>query len=250
MSNIKVSITSHIFNESNMLPFYFDHYKSKFKDPTFIIYNNMSTDNSKQICLDHGATVVDFNTNGEISHEKYQDIKNNSWKNSKIDWQIVCDTDELIFVDQDDLDYFNKKGITVPKFKGYQAVPLVDYKDIPNPHTIEFYKNITHGVHSNPYSKYYMFNKAKVNVKYFPGAHKATITGKKKFSDKEYIAMHYHAVDPVQKYNKYLRNSKVLSKKSKQSGLGKHYSDHVSTLEKHINNYIAMQKSARVQKLL
>lgn len=250
MSNVSVSITTHIFNEENILPFYFDHYKSRFKAPHFIIYNNMSTDNSKQICLDNGAAVIDFDTNGEISHEKYQDIKNNSWKKSKFDWQIVCDTDELVFVDQNDLEFFNKNNITVPKFKGYQAVPLIEYTEIPSPHTIEFYKNIKHGVHSNPYSKYYMFNKSKVNVKYFPGAHKATITGDKKHSNKEYIAMHYHAVDPVQKYNKYLRNSKVLSNKSKQSGLGKHYTDHVATLEKHVANYNAMQKSKKLIKIL
>ena len=84
------------YNEEALLPYFLRHYES-FAD-RIIIYDNYSTDHSPEICAAHPKVEVrKYNTGNEIRDDIYLQIKNNCWKNSKADWVIVCDIDELVY---------------------------------------------------------------------------------------------------------------------------------------------------------
>jgi len=81
-------------NEQKLLPYFLRHYSS-FANIT--IFDNESTDKSVEIAEKGGAKVISFNTNGEFREDTMTDIRNSCWKESKSDWVIVCDIDELVY---------------------------------------------------------------------------------------------------------------------------------------------------------
>jgi glycosyltransferase involved in cell wall biosynthesis len=62
-----------------------------------IIYDNYSTDNSVDICLNSGADVIQYDSGGELRDDIYIQIKNAVWKHSAADWVIVVDCDEFVY---------------------------------------------------------------------------------------------------------------------------------------------------------
>ena len=87
------------WNEEIMLPYYLYHYE-KFVEK-IIIYDNMSTDNSRQIINNHPLCELrDYDSNNEVRDDLYLEIKNNVWKECRekdIDYVIVGDIDEFLF---------------------------------------------------------------------------------------------------------------------------------------------------------
>ena len=101
---MKVDIYTVLKNEEELLPFYLEHYKTRFPGCVIHIYDNNSTDQSVSICKAAGCIIYPFpDFIPYVNEELLQEHKNTCWKNSKADWIIVCDTDELIQIDHRDL---------------------------------------------------------------------------------------------------------------------------------------------------
>lgn len=84
------------YNEEMLLPYYLRHYGAFCDEIT--IYDNHSTDNSRRIIAQHPQTnCILYDSGNEIRDDIYLQIKNNCWKNSKADWVIIGDIDELVY---------------------------------------------------------------------------------------------------------------------------------------------------------
>ena len=93
---MKIACYALAYNEEIILPQFINHYK-KFCDK-IVIYDNMSTDNTKQIALDSGCEVVSWEApGGGLNDQCYLDIKSNCYKKDRLDydWVMTVDADEL-----------------------------------------------------------------------------------------------------------------------------------------------------------
>ncbi len=81
------------WNEEVFLPYFLRHYQHYCRSIT--VFDNESTDNSRRICEDFGATVIPWKTSG-LDNAAMRALKNSCWKDSTADYVIVCDVDEII----------------------------------------------------------------------------------------------------------------------------------------------------------
>lgn len=91
---MNIEVYAVCYNEEKLLPYFIRHYSQFAK---IIVYDNFSTDRSIEIMQSNGVQVVEFNSNNEFREDILVDIRNNAWKDSKADWCIVVDIDELIY---------------------------------------------------------------------------------------------------------------------------------------------------------
>lgn len=82
------------YNEEKILPYFLRHYQ---RYGNVMIYDNYSTDNSVEICLQAGVRVSQYDSGGELRDDLYIQIKNNCWKGSTADWVIIVDCDEFVY---------------------------------------------------------------------------------------------------------------------------------------------------------
>lgn len=135
-------------NDFQMLPLYLDHYRGKFPNCIFNIHlSNYPDDyNGKEIKIlkakdckistielgDNRMYYAELRNNFTSQEEilksslafpeyvrKETDFKNNIWKNSNADWVIICDIDELLQIDEEELK--EEKGDII-SFIGYQMI--------------------------------------------------------------------------------------------------------------------------------
>jgi len=84
------------FNEAPLLPFFLNYY-GQFASK-IVIYDNLSTDNSREIALSYpNVQVIPFGTNGLLSELTLMEIRNNCWKQDNSDFSIICDIDEFLY---------------------------------------------------------------------------------------------------------------------------------------------------------
>jgi len=81
-------------NEERMLPYFLRHY-TQYGSVT--VFDNNSTDNSVAIARQYGAIVISFDTDNKFREDILTDIRNACWKDSRADWVIVTDVDELVY---------------------------------------------------------------------------------------------------------------------------------------------------------
>ena len=91
--NIEVYIIA--FNEAEIIEKTVKHYLGFCS--RVIIFDNFSTDNTREAATAAGAEVRMFGINGVLSDKQYLMIKNTEWKKSTADWVIVCDADEILW---------------------------------------------------------------------------------------------------------------------------------------------------------
>jgi len=180
------------WNEERLLPFMFRHYGS-FVD-SFFIYDNYSDDRSEEIIRQQpNATIIKFDTNGEISDETYLQIKNNCWKQSrgKADYVIVGDIDEFLYskdMSATILD-FARRGVTIVKPVGCNMYSEA-FPEFTEGRSI--CEMITRGVKSAEFNKCMMFDPHKiVEINYSPGAHNCSPRGILRYSEGDVKLLHY-----------------------------------------------------------
>jgi len=118
-----IEIFTICYNEEIILQKFIDHYRTRFPNCEITIYDNMSTDNSRQIAIKNGCKVLEYDSNNEIRDDLYLEIKNNCWKQAKTDWVLICDTDEFLDINQEQLE---KEDCSIILSKGYNMVNLED----------------------------------------------------------------------------------------------------------------------------
>jgi hypothetical protein len=182
---LKSMVTVHVvtYNEELMIEFFVKHYRENFPNCIIKVYDNYSTDNTVEIAKKLNCEISYFYTNNQMSDSKFLEIKNNFWKTAETDWVIICDCDELIDINQEDLIYNHKNGITAFQFEGYD---MVNYEDNINLESIVF------GNRNTLYDKTLLFNKKSIKeINYSPGCHICSISGNKVLSKHKYKLLHY-----------------------------------------------------------
>ncbi len=178
------------YNEEAMIEFFINHYRKNFPDCTINVYDNFSTDRTREIAESMGCVVHTFETDG-FDDSANVALKKEKWKTATTDWVIVCDCDELIEINQNDLLLESELGYEIILFEGYTLM---------NNKTKEVdLNNLKYGFRDYSYDKYYLFNRNKIiDIGYNYGCHRSNnnapvaISGNPKIgSSKVYKAYHY-----------------------------------------------------------
>ena len=191
------------YNEELLLPYFIDHYKKL--GANIRIYNNKSTDQSKSIIAYSGCNYIAYDSNNQIRDDLYLQIKNNCWKDSKAEWVIVCDIDELIEIN------FDISRYNIINTKGFDMIGLPPSRL---------------GVHNQMYSKHIMFRpNCFKEINYKPGCHSLNPIPNVAISGSIEIAnlLHYKYIDEDYVYNRHLMYQERLSDINKQLGWGIEY---------------------------
>lgn len=218
------------YNEEIILPHFIEHYK-KFCDK-IVIYDNMSTDNTKEIALDSGCEVISWEApGGGLNDQCYIDIKSNCYKRDRndYDWVLTVDADE--FYSHKDgvrgllkcLEKYKAEGITLPKVQGYNMVGEdEDSLDI---------SKITKGVKDLSYSKRCIFD-PRLDMKWSFGCHPQHgnplkyVSGIVESTNTEILLYHYKYINLQYVINRHASYDKRLSNFNKQYNLAIHYTYH------------------------
>lgn len=163
-----MTIITITYNEEFILPHFIKHYRTNFPNCRIIVYDNYSTDATVEIAKANGCEVVMYDTGGKLSDAKYLEIKNNAWKG--IDgWVIVCDADEFLDIDSNELRWMASNGVTLIEAEGYNMVNMTDELN---------FEAITNGRRSSSYDKIIAFDANKItDINYNAGCHSANPKG-------------------------------------------------------------------------
>ncbi len=171
---MKIAVYAPCYNEELMLPYFLRHYKQYTADIT--IYDNQSTDRSKDIAKASGCTLREFDSGNKARNDLRTNIKNNAWKEKrgKVDWVIVVDIDEFVYHTDliSILTISKNKDISVFYGKGYQMISEVEPNFIDS--TKQLYETHKLGVLDSRYDKACIFNpNTLAEISYVDGCHKA-----------------------------------------------------------------------------
>lgn len=227
-----VTIYTITYNEEVILEFFINHYRKMFPDCRIIIYDNESTDKTVTIAKDNKCEVITFCTNNTLQDSKHRQIKNNCWKDSKTNWNIMCDCDELIHISQDELIKEEKLETNIISTEGFTMLNHTEIIDLPK---------MEYGYRDKSYDKKILFDKKSVKeIRYRAGCHKCAPVPHEnktlKYSDYKYKILHYHALSPTYVVNRRREFAKRLSKENKRKGWGSHYKFSEKTIRDWFHN--------------
>jgi hypothetical protein len=238
MSELKIHLYTISWNEESMISHFLSYY-SRFCEKIFI-YDNFSTDNTKEIALSNPAvTFFQYDTNDEIRDDIYLKIKNECWKKSRgqADFVIVCDIDEFIY-HQDLLEHLKKykaEEISLIRPVGFNMI-----HDSKPSFNADLFTEVQFGVRSTDFDKVIVFNPNLIEeINYSSGAHKCVPIGIIKYAVNEFKLLHYKYLGLDNVINRYNLMSKRLSAFNKKNGLGFHYSFSRRKIRREFNNYDA-----------
>ncbi len=204
-------------NEEVILPFFLAHYGAFAKK--IIVYDNNSTDRTREICLSHPKVELRcFDTHGWTDDSLLVTIKNTCYQEQvgHADYVIVCDTDEFLHAPSlaAILALFKKHGITIANTAGYEMVSDV----LPTP-GIPITSQLRFGVPKSDFSKSILFS-PEIEINFAPGSHCCHPKGKIVVSDIRLAVLHYKyiSLEHVIKKTVQLR----LSEANQANGWGTH----------------------------
>lgn len=204
------------WNEAEVIRLTISHYQ-KFCDHV-IVYDNHSTDNTADIARSMGAEVVPFGLPGVLSDDEYLKVKNHAWKGSDADWEIIVDTDEVIYHPSivNVLERSLEAGDTIMTTWGWQIMSLA----VPRFYWLE----VKHGYHYSNYSKSAVFSPRLQEIGYVYGCHEAKPKGHVQYSKDTLLLAHYSNIGgPWRLIKKHAAYRERLSDRNRRFGLGVHY---------------------------
>lgn len=201
------------WNEEVLLPYTVKHYRQRFPGCGIVVYDNFSTDNTRQLARDMGCRVLDFYTGNRLDDQAYLNIKNNCWKTASTDWVIVCDVDEWLDIYPEHLQS-TKASIIRTWFTN--MVNMKEDYDV---------DGMEHGVIYRDFpGKWICFNRRRIQeINYDFGAHTAHPIGEVVFSEKEFLLLHYKYVNLEHLLQRHKQFGLRLSKGNLKKRLGFHY---------------------------
>lgn len=219
-----VTIYTVTYNEELMIEFFINHYRKRFPGCEIVVFDNYSTDRTIEIAKKNNCKIEYFDSNNQISERRYLEIKNHCWKNSKTDWVIVCDCDELILINEPMLKYESLNGSTIINSEGYDMININKNVNL---------ANIKNGVRNKMCDKNILFNKEYIKeINYFPGCHNCEPTGNIKYSKEPYRLLHYKWLSEDYLIKRYKLFSSRLSEENKRLKLGLHYNKEEKEIKK------------------
>jgi len=247
---MKIACYALAYNEEILMPQFIDHYK-KFCDK-IVIYDNMSTDNTKQIALDSGCEVISWEAvGGGLNDKAYLDIKQNCYKEDRedFDWVMVLDSDEL-YSHKDGLDglvscleKYKRQGVTVPKVRGFNMVGEDDNNtDL---------SKIKKGVPDISYSKRCLFN-PKLDMAWTYGCHPqfgadvlSKVPGLVESEEAEVILYHYKFINLPWVLNRHKAYAERLSEFNKSHDLAVHYNYGRNKIKEEYNSILERSEDVK-----
>jgi glycosyltransferase involved in cell wall biosynthesis len=201
------------YNEELLLPYTIRFYKQRFPGCEIVIYDNFSTDNTREIAREHDCKVLNFYTNDRMSDQALLNIKNSCWKNAATDWVIVCDVDEWLDIHPA---YLLSTNATIIRTWFTNMINMKDDWDI---------AGMDHGVIYKDFpGKWICFNKARIEeMNYDYGAHEAHPIGDIVFSGEEFLLLHYKYINLRYVLQRYREFGKRLSRHNLKLRLGYQY---------------------------
>lgn len=181
-----------------------------------VIYDNHSTDRTAEIAKSMGCAVKKFGVPGELSDSAYKEVKNNCWKDSRFDWVIVVDADEILYhhnitriIDNSKANIFKTFGWNVFS----HDMPVNDWLDI------------TYGHHEANYSKSVIFKPKELHeINFHIGAHWSTPKGQLRYDDNLLTLFHYRNVGgPDRLVERHRQYRPRMSPENLQRNWGHHY---------------------------
>jgi len=228
-----ITVYTIAYNEEVFIQFMINHYRSRFPNCHIVVYDNESSDNTAIIAKNNNCEVITYCTNNQIQDSKYLEIKNSCWKSASTDWVLVCDMDELLNINEEELKNEESLGATVIKSEGYNMINMEDNYDL---------ANIKYGSRCSPYDKSYLFNKKFISeIKYSPGCHACDPQGQFIKSTKAYLLYHYKCINPDFQAARYKSYAARLSSENKQHSWGGHYTQAEQDIK---NGYPAWRAAA------
>lgn len=225
-----MNIDLHIlcYNESDIIRLVLKHYK-KFCRNLFV-YDNHSTDNSREIAEEEGAIVHLFGSKF-FDDQINMDTKNSCWRGSDADLVIVCDMDEILMDDfQMGLSTPNftcdpRRQFTIFKTYGWQIMS----DQMPKDDLLE----ITTGFHFSNYSKSIIFNPKEIKeIGYNLGAHRCNPIGNVVWSEEPLYVLHYKHIGGLQRtIDRYKEYKPRMSPFNRKHGHGRHYNRSAASLK-------------------
>jgi len=93
---MRLSVLTIWYNEEELAPFFFKHYKD-LVDEIIVIIDADTNDSTREICKKEGAIIKEFKFPDGFDDLLKRDRPNEELKNIKSDWVIGVDADEFIF---------------------------------------------------------------------------------------------------------------------------------------------------------
>lgn len=232
------------FNEERIIEFTIKAYRNLFPNCKIVIYDNESTDNSVKKAKALDCEVRSFSSGNILDELLLTKMRNSVWKNATTPWVIICDMDEIITANQNDLVEEDKKGTTILKTSGYEMYGKSGKDDLSN---IKI-NSLINAHKSGGYSKTICFRQDRIQeINFSAGAHTSQPVAKPgfniKFSKREYPLYHYKKLGSAYySYTQHRATPRSINMKKK--GMSTHYTTNVKINETTINtnNKVNMEK--------
>ena len=229
-----ITVFTITYNEQVILPYFIKWYRERFPNCKIVVYDNESTDGTKNICLSTpNLQYIAYHTGNKLSDSTYLKIKNNAWKHAETDWVIVCDVDEFLDVNESNLN----DNQSIYKAKGFNMFNLDNLEDI---------TEINYGLPAVQYDKSILFNRKRLTeINYGAGCHHCEPKGDVVFGviNPPLYHMKFLNVDYiVQRYKMY---SERLSDENKQMRWGYHYQQAEQEIRDSYHNWAKIVEKIR-----
>jgi glycosyltransferase involved in cell wall biosynthesis len=226
------------FNEEFILPHFIKWYRDRFPNCKIVVYDNESTDGTKNICLSTpNLTYIPYYTGNKLSDSTYLKIKNNAWKHAETDWVIVCDVDEFLEVNQRNIEEFDNFEDRLVQGYGYNMCNVDNIDDV---------CLIRHGVRATQYDKTLLFNRKYIKeINYSAGCHSCEPHGDVNKAVISLPLYHMKFIDVDLLVNKYKSYASRLSDENKQMRWGYHYEQEEWRIREEFKNTLNIAKIIR-----
>lgn len=209
-----ITVYTITYNEEVLMQFMINHYRSRFPNCRIVVYDNNSTDKTVEICKNNNCEVRGYDGNNQLDDGIHMRIKNTCWKDATTDWVLMCDLDEMLEINEEQLKQEEAAGVTRIKTTAWTLVNMLDTYDL------ESLAKIDSGFRDPGYDKYLLFNKKHIKeINYNPGAHGCGPTGHV-VDSKPYLLFHYQYVNPDIFVGKRMLTKTRMSENNKRHGWG------------------------------
>ena len=233
---MNLTIFTITYNEQVILPYFIKWYRDRFPNCKIVVYDNESTDGTKNICLNTpNLQYIPYHTGNKLSDSTYLKIKNNAWKHADTDWVIVCDVDEFLDMDEQKLKLYSSCPLF--KCKGFNMCNVENLRDI---------TEIKHGVRAIQYDKTILFNRSSIKeINYSAGCHSCEPKGFAIYPILNPHLYHMKFIDVNLLVNKYKSYASRLSDENKEMRWGYHYEQEEHLIREEFKNTLNIAEKIR-----
>ena len=233
------------YNEELILPHTLHHYRTYLPHAYITIYDNESTDRSREIAEEWGCRVVSWNSENQQNEYIQQNIKNDVWKSAahfteiQIDprpecsgkgWKLVVDMDEWVVVTEEQLAEEEAQGTTILRIKGVNVIGKSQDPQLTDVSTTDIHQ-WTQVTDWKPENKNLCFLAPPITqMNYTRGAHSCRPEGERvKYSRRIYYNKHMENLGLpflIRKFTLRTQRNQVMN----QRQINLHYTDDIAKL--------------------